>query len=147
MPFFARFLVPALFLLSALPAVAIEDTPENRMAEANRYIEVSRLETLMADVSNKLAETLPPEKRAMFVSMMTKHLDMVRLTAATKQAMVQTFTADELHALADFQNSPVGKSAMSKMGNYMSLLMPQMMQEIQAAALKAQAEEQQNQPH
>jgi len=32
-------------------------------------------------------------------------------------AMLKTVTADELSALADFQGSPIGKSAMTKMGD------------------------------
>ena len=48
---------------------------------------------------------------------MTKHLDIGRVTAAIKAAMVKTFTADELKALADFYGSEVGRSAMAKMGD------------------------------
>ncbi len=147
MPSFSRFLVAGLILLSTVPAFAIEDTPQNRLVEAERYVKVSQVETLMGDVAKSMAQTMPESQRAMFIALMTKHLDMVRVTAAIKQAMVQTFTADELHALADFQGSPVGKAAMAKMGNYMSALMPAIMQETQAAVLRAQAEalQQQNQ--
>jgi hypothetical protein len=53
-----------------------------------------------------------------------------------EEAMVKHFTADELKALADFYGSPVGKSAMNKIGVYTADIMPA----IQAEILKAQAE-------
>ncbi len=143
MPSFARFLLIGLFMSATLPALAVQDTPQNRELEANRYLQAASPESMMAEVSNKLAATLPPEQRAGFISMMTKHLDMGVVVNATRQAMVKTFTADELHALADFYASPVGKSAMSKMGDYMASVMPVLMKEIQTAAMKAQQEMQQ----
>ncbi|MGO9547508.1 MAG: DUF2059 domain-containing protein [Rhodomicrobium sp.] len=143
MPSFTRFLIIGLFMAVTAPALAVEDTPQNREQEANRYLKAASPESMMAEVSNKLAATLPPEQRAPFISMMTKHLDMGVVVNATRQAMIKTFTADELHALADFYASPVGKSAMSKMGDYMAAVMPVLMKEIQTAAMKAQEEIQQ----
>ena len=143
MPTFVRLLFLGLFAAATVPALAMEDTPQNRAQEAARYLKASSPETMMAEVSNKFAATMPAEQRAGFISMMTKHLDMQRVIAAMKEAMVKTFTADELHALADFYASPVGKSAMAKMGDYMASVMPVLMKEIQTAAMKAQQEMQQ----
>jgi hypothetical protein len=77
---------------------------------------------------------------------MTKHLDLGRVTAAIKAAMIKTFTADELKALADFYGSDVGKSAMAKMGTYMSEVMPATMNEVQSALVKAQGEAHRDHP-
>ena len=44
--------------------------------------------------------------------------------------MVETFTLEELNAFADFYESEVGQSAMSKFGTYMSLVMPAIQQEM-----------------
>ena len=55
------------------------------------------------------------------------------LSKAMKDSLVKHFTAEELKALADFYGSPVGKSAMSKMGDYTADLMPV----IQAQVMKA----------
>jgi hypothetical protein len=141
MPFFARLVLLGFFMTASLPAVALEDTPENREREVIRYLKAIPPEELMADMTNKLATTLPEERREGFIKMMTKHLDMARVTSAIRDGMVKSFTADELKALADFYTQPVAKSAMAKMGTYMAEVMPVVMKEIQVAAAKAQAEQ------
>ena len=132
----------ALALLIALPpaAFALDDSPENRAVEADRYLAAVPPQTMLNDVSSKMAESLPEEQRAAFTTLMTKHLDVGHISAAIKAAMVKTFTADELKALADFYGSDVGKSAMAKMGAYMSEVMPATMTEVQNALEKAQAD-------
>jgi hypothetical protein len=143
MPSFARLIVLGLFMTVSLPALALEDTPENREREVGRYLKTMPPEEMMADMSNKLAATLPEAQRESFIRMMTKNLDMARVTGAMKEGMVKTFSADELHALADFYSSPVAKSALAKMGNYMAEVMPVLMTELRAAAAKTQQEQNQ----
>jgi hypothetical protein len=140
---FARLIFLGLFMTATLPAFALEDTQQNREREADRYLKTTPPEELMADMSKKIATTLPEPQREGFVRMMTKHLDMGRVTAAMRDGMVKSFSADELKALADFYNSPVGKSAMGKMGTYTAEVMPVVMREIQTAAAKAQLEQSQ----
>jgi hypothetical protein len=141
MPSFARLAVLGLFMTVSVPALALEDTQQNREQEAGRYLQSIPPEQLMADMTNKIAATLPAERREGFVKMMTKHLDMARVTAAMRDGMVKSFSADELHALADFYSSPVAKSAVAKMGNYMAEVMPVIMQEVEAAAAKTLQEQ------
>ncbi len=95
---------------------------------------------MMNDMSAKMAETLPENRHDQFKALLTKHLDMGRVTAAIKVAMVKTFSADELKALADFYGSDVGKSPMAKMGAYMAEVMPSTMNEVQSALEKAEGE-------
>src|SRR5262249_17243297 len=140
MPSFVRLVFLGLFMTASLPALALEDTPPNREREADRYLKATPPDELMADMANKMAATMPAEQRETFIKMMTKHLDMARITAAIRAGMVKSFTADELKALADFYNSPEGKSAMAKMGTYTAEVMPVIMREIQNAAAKAQLE-------
>jgi hypothetical protein len=136
----ARLLLLALLLPFSLPAFALDDTPQNREEQANRYLVAVPPQSMMSDMAAKMAETLPEEQRDQFKALMTKHLDLGRVTAAIKAAMIKTFTADELKALADFYGSDVGKSAMAKMGTYMSEVMPATMNEVQSALMKAQGE-------
>jgi hypothetical protein len=136
----ARLLFLAMLLPFSLPALAIEDTPQNREQQADRYLEAVPPQSMMNDMSSKMAETLPEEQQDQFKALMTKHLDITRVEAAIRAAMVKTFTADELKALADFYGSDVGKSAMAKMGTYMAEVMPATMSEVQAAVAKAQEE-------
>ena len=142
----ARLLLLALLLPFSLPAFALDDTPQNREQQADRYLGAVPPQSMMSDMSAKMAETLPEEQRDQFKALMTKHLDLGRVTAAIKAAMIKTFTADELKALADFYGSDVGKSAMAKMGTYMSEVMPATMNEVQSALVKAQGEAHRDHP-
>jgi hypothetical protein len=76
----------------------------------------------------------------MFKSMMTKHLDFKVVLAATQQALVKTFTAEELQAMSDFYSTSVGKSISQKLGYYMSNMMPALQLEMTRAAQAAASE-------
>ena len=92
----ARLLLLALLLPFSLPAFALDDTPQNREQQADRYLAAVPPQSMMSDMAAKMAETLPEEQRDQFKALMTKHLDLGRVTAAIKAAMIKTFTADEL---------------------------------------------------
>jgi hypothetical protein len=135
-----RALVAALLLpLSA--AVAAEDTPKTREKEADRYLQAVSPQTLIGEMTKKVALTLPAAQQEQFKELMTKHLDMNHVVTLMRASLVKTFTTEEIHALADFYNSPVGKSAMAKMPAYMSEVMPPLILELQTAAAKAQTGE------
>ena len=120
--------------VSAL-SCALDDTPENRAEEADRYLAATPPEEMLQDMADQMAMNLPVEQRQEFKDVLTKHLDIAALETAMKEAMVKHFTADELKALAEFYGSPVAKSAMKKFGMYMA----EVMSTIQAEIIKAQA--------
>lgn len=130
-----RFILLLTFLFVASRSLAIEDTPENRLRQAQRYLETAPPKEMFADIAEHAAKNALPEHRNLIRAAFTKHLDIEAITKATIEAMVKHFTADELSALADFYGSPVGKSAMKKLGAYMADLMPT----IQGEVLKIQA--------
>lgn len=121
-------------------ATALEDTPENRAREADRYLAATPPRGLIRDISEQMARNLPPENREPFVLLMTKHLDLTELARAMKESMVRHFTANELEALASFYGSEVGQSAMKKYGAYMAEVMPIIQGEIVKAQAKANRE-------
>lgn len=133
-----------LILLTGAPALALDDTPANRAAEADYYLSVVPPQSRMSDMATKLAATLPEDKRATFVTLMTKNLDINAVEQLMRDSMIKNFTPDELKALADFYGSPVGKSAMAKMGSYMADSMPRLVVELQKAQVLT---EQQMQGH
>lgn len=135
-----KWIFVGMFLAMTPAAWAMEDTPENRAAQVDRYLKAIPPETVLADVAEKVAKTLPPEQRQAYVSMLTKHMDMPRFTQAMRGALIKWFTADEAQAMAEFYSSPTGKSIMKKMGDYMAELMPTMQEEIVKAAQGAQAD-------
>jgi hypothetical protein len=134
-----KFVLITLLALSPNLALALDDTPKNREAEVTRYLKAVPPSEMMQDVADKIAKTLPEAHRKPFVDMMTKYFDINVLEEITKSAMIKHFSADELKALADFYSSPVGKSAMSKMGDYMADIMPAMQAEMIKAQKKARA--------
>lgn len=117
-------------LLLAAPCFALEDSPANRAREADRYLAATPPKDLIAEMVTQIAKTMPAENRQSFEQGFAKSLDVATLAKAMKDAMVRTFTADELKALADFYSSPIGKSAMKKMGSYMSEVMPTLQGEM-----------------
>ena len=57
--------------------------------------------------------------------------------------MIDTFTADELNALADFYGSKHGNSAMQKFGRYMGQVVPAVQAELQRCFQQIVAEKKQ----
>ena len=135
-----RFTLLALALLFNITTWALEDTPENRREQAQRYLEATPPKEMFADMAEQVAKTLPPEEREEYKRLLMEHLDIDALSKAMVDAMVKHFTADELKALADFYGSPVGKSAMKKFGAFMAEMMPTMQGELVKAMGKANAE-------
>lgn len=128
------------FLLSILfccfSAFAMEDSAENRLKEAQRYVATTPPEEVMIDMANNMSMNLPPEERKEFRELFVNYVNMQALADAMIASMVKTFTADELAALADFYERPIAKSAMKKMGIYMADAMPTIQTELINAMAK-----------
>jgi len=125
-----------LFSLSA-HCFALEDTPANRVREADRYLAAVPPSELFSDMATNMAKTMPEAQRQKFLDVMTRDLDVASVSRAMKDGMVKTFSADELKALADFYSSAEGKSAMKKMGVYMADVMPVIQVEVRKALAKS----------
>ncbi len=135
-----RRIIALLCVLNASAVFAVEDTPENRLREADRYIATTPPKELFADMAEQMAKTAPPEQRKIIRDAFTKHLDVDALTKAMRDSLVRTFTVDELAALADFYGSVVGKSAMKKFGTYMADVMPALQGEMVKVTAKINRE-------
>lgn len=117
-------------LCIAIASIALDDTPDNRAKEADRYMKTTPPEDIMKDMTEQMSRNLSPENRREFKELMEKHLNIAVISKAIKDALVKHFTADELKALADFYSSPVGKSAMKKFSLYMADVMPVIQSEV-----------------
>lgn len=124
-------------LTLALPAFGIDDTPENRAKEADRYLEAAAPREMLDEMTTQMAVAVPDAEKGRFKELLTKHFNYESFTKSMKDAMVRHFTATELAALADFYSSEVGKSAMKKMGAYTAEIMPLVQTEILKAQQKA----------
>ncbi len=130
MPPIARFVLAGFYLMCTLPAFAMDDTPQNRELEANRYLQAVPPDASMSDLLLRMAVKLPPAQREAFVKVMKGRLDMKHAGDVMRDGLVKIFTAGELQALADFYGSAAGKAAMAKMGTYMAEVMPPLMQDV-----------------
>ena len=135
-----RWLSIVLLLTTMSVAVAMEDTPENREQQVDRYLQAVPPQAVFEDMLSKMFSGLPDDQRQIFTGDMSKVFDFQALNNAMRSAMLKTFTADELAALADFYGSPVGKSAMNKMGDYMAIFMAEFMPLMNAEMAKITAE-------
>ena len=135
-----RWLSIALFLFMASVAAAMEDTPENREQQVDRYMQVvPSQQPMVEDLINKMFKNMPADQRNTLTGDM-KGFDFDALNKVTRSALLKTFTADEIAALADFHGSPLGRSATSKMGDYMVALMADFMPLMEAEIAKITAE-------
>ena len=125
---------------SAFASNVLSDTPENRAKVVDEYLKVIPVKDLLDDLTEKLAATVPENKREAFKSMLTKHFDLDALVAAEKQSLAKIFTVGELRAMIAYQSTPEGKSSMKKMGAYIADLMPVVQAEL-VKAVQATAQE------
>jgi hypothetical protein len=115
-----RWISIILFFAMTSVAMAIEDTPQNREQQADRYLQAVSMREMMEGMMKPIAANLPQAEAAVFIELMLKNLNYDTLNTATRSALTKTFTADEIAAMADLASSPVGKSAMSKMSTLMA---------------------------
>jgi len=127
------------FLIIVLATNSYAGTDAEKLAAAERYMATAPLSDMINDMTAKVAVQIPENRRANFIRVMTEEIDMDRLESAVLDAMVKTFTLEELNALADFYGSEVGKSAMAKFGTYMALVMPTIQQEMIRAVKKVES--------
>jgi len=111
----------------------IPDTPGDRQAAAERYLDVAPMDSIMRDMIEKTSQNLPEGQRKQFVELMTKYVRVSVLERAALSSMVRHFSVRELNALADFYGSQEGRSAMKKFGSYMADVMPVIQQEMARA--------------
>lgn len=127
-----RPLLVGLLLMVSSGAFAADDidTPETRRAAAVRYSKVSDFEKqFVAGLEAGLAN-LPAERKGEVMLLMKKHLHLDVIETMMVDAMVKTFTTQELDALATFYASGPGKSAMDKMQPFLSSMLPQIQAEM-----------------
>ncbi len=131
------------FLAALAPAVVLaNDNPAARQAAADRYFSVVPVSRVLEDAYAEIAKQLPREQRAGFLVHIRAVVRVERLERISRDAMIKTFTAGEMNALADFYGSTHGASAMRKFGPYMEKAMPLLRREIEKAMLELQAAKQ-----
>jgi len=117
----------------AAPAARAQDDPGARQEAADRYLRAVPMARMLEDTYAGIANDLPPDRREAFLAQMRGVVRVEVLERITRDALIKTFTIDELNALADFYGSRHGASAISKFGPYMAEVMPALMEEMRRA--------------
>lgn len=131
-----RFLLIVMIVTFSAYTYAGDDS--DKVKAAKRYLAAAPISLMLADAVSKIAVQIPEGNRARFIKLMTEEVDVNKLELLAIDAMVKTFTLEELNAFADFYGSDVGRSATSKFGTYMSIVAPVLQQEMARAIKKAE---------
>ena len=120
-----------LFLLPFILLTALEDTKENRIIQADRYLKQFSLVDMIGGTWEQMFKHPPfsswsDKQKKVFSDRMTAIVTSEEYDKILMDGMLETFTADELKAFADFYDSEHGKSAMKKMNNLMTNMMPRL---------------------
>lgn len=129
--------ISSLLFLASLSALA-QDTFANREVAADRYLKVVPMAKMLDDTFAEMGKQLPPDQRALFIGEMKRLVRADVLERLCRQSMINTFTTDELNALADFYGSKHGVSAMLKFGAYTGQIMPAIQAEVQRVVQELQ---------
>ncbi|PYO02974.1 MAG: hypothetical protein DMD91_02365 [Candidatus Rokuibacteriota bacterium] len=134
-----RLLSVLVLALALCPLLALgQDGLAERKAAAERYMAVVPISRLLDDTYTEMAKQLPSDQQSAFIQMMKGAVRADVIERIALEAMLKTFTAEELNALADFYGSKNGYSAMRKFGSYMALVTPALQQEVQRALQQIQ---------
>lgn len=131
--------VSLVFALSVAGSASAQQPTAEATAAADRYLQAVPMKKLMEDTYSEMAKQMPADMGAQFIADMRTIIIVEKLEAIARDAMLKTFTADEMNAMADFFASKNGASAMAKYGAYMAQVMPPVTQEVQRGIQELQS--------
>ena len=120
--------------LSSLSACSQSNSPEQRIEAARQYLQVTSVSTIVDGGIAEYVGNLPMDQRASAVEKLRTAIQPDSVEKIAINALVKTFTTEELNALTEFYGSDVGKRAVNKFGAYSAEVMPNIRKEIQRAA-------------
>jgi hypothetical protein len=129
----AAMLVAAL-LAGATAQAQAQDSPSNRQAAAERYLKLVPVLPLIETTVAALAQKVPVRHRSEWVGQMRALIDKRTIAAAVRDALVQTYTTDEIEAMVDFYSSRHGASILAKAPSYMALIEPALMEALRRSS-------------
>jgi hypothetical protein len=131
----------ALLIFSALACASDpNDTPETRLAAAERYFATIDLPKLMEQVLAKDVADVPGDDREQARALVREHFRYGELMKVALQALAKNFTTKELNAMADFYGSAEGRSVIAKYPAYLADVMPSLVAEVERALVEIQPE-------
>ena len=122
--------------LASPPAFAADDTLEQRMAAAQRYLKVQPVSDNVEKMLpwTALRQPVPPEKKEQFIADIRREVRMDALEKGAQKELAEKFTVAELDVLAGFFGSADGVSAIKKMDRYIGTMTSELMAELLRAS-------------
>jgi hypothetical protein len=97
------------------------DTKDIRLAQATRCVEYAPTEVVAKMACGRIASLradIPEDQRPEFIKAMLAELDLKAMDETRIQIMAKHLTAAELNALANFYETPEGRTAWTKLCDY-----------------------------
>jgi hypothetical protein len=101
-----------------------QDDLAARQAAADRYLQLLPIAPVVEDSIAMLAMRLPPSQQRSFVGKMQVLVDRKAVALVAREALVKTFTLDELLALNAFYQTKHGAAIAGKMPAYNAAFAP-----------------------
>lgn len=121
-----KFLAPLAFAIAFSAPAFADEANDAATAFINSPVQQQLLDDMLSPEMvltqmQTVAGQLPAEKLDVLVNIVTEELENIRpeMETAMIAGAAQAFSVDEINALTDFYNSPLGASAMGKMTPYM----------------------------
>ncbi len=102
-----------------------DSTLEKRIELAKKMHEINPVRDQVDRALEQVAETRPPSERDEFVKKMVEALNYKAIEKASIDAMVETYTAEELQAMVNYYGSPEGQSIKKKYPDWAAKVMPE----------------------
>ncbi len=128
-----------LFLLTA-PAFAQEQQSEivvtpKRLELAGKMHEIWPIRTRIEAALEAASQNFPVERQSEVKAAMRKSIKFDQVEEASKRAMAETFTEEELEAMITFYGSEAGRAVSAKTGDYEAALRPVLIEMLDKAML------------
>ncbi len=129
-----------LFVLIAIPAFAQEGQSEiavtpKRLELAGKMHEIWPIRTRIESALDSAAQSFPVERQTEIKAAMRKSIKFDQVEEASKRAMAETFTEEELEAMITFYGSEAGRAVSAKTGDYEGALRPVLIEMLDKAML------------
>ena len=111
------------------------DTRERRLRLAERMHEIWSTRERINDALKSMAQRYPESERDSFMNAMQLAIDYGKVEEASIDAMVKTYTAQELQAMVDYYGSKAGQSAEAKRSIYQDRIQPVIQKMIDKALM------------
>lgn len=120
-------------LVSSCRRPPMGDSEANRTAEAQKFVTTMDLRAIVDSLAEEKAAIVSGLDKNAFRAFILREMRWSSLEDSMASALAKNFTTPEIRALADFQNSPVGKSLLGKYSSYQADIGPAIQAEIQRA--------------